>query len=413
MVKYLLGIFFFLSCFFRLSAQTVYSTKPFSDEIKTAQVIVNNNVFLPPIISLNGNDVVTVKFDKLSVENPYVRYRIIHCNADWTPSDLSEVDYLDGFNDQLVKEYRFSENTTVNYIHYDLSFPNNDARMKISGNYAVVVTDDTNPDKNLLTACFSVVEQQMQIKASVSGNTDIDFNKSHQQLSFELLYPSLTLRDPINELSVCVQQNNRIDNQRAKIKPTSVYPNRMVFEHNRELIFEAGNEYRRFETVGRKGIGLNIDRTFYQSPFLNASIFPDRPRTPGIYRYDEDQNGRFFVRYTQGNDADIEADYIEVNFLFEADNLNESIYLNGDFTYNNVEAYPLKNDNGKYSASLLLKQGAYNYQYVTASETQLSTSKTEGNYYETENEYLIKVYHRRPGERYDRFIGWLQVKSKL
>ena len=412
MFKQIIGILFLLLFFLRSPAQTAYSTKSFSNEIKTVQVIVNNNVFLPPIISLKGNDIVTVKFDKLSVENPYIRYRIIHCNADWMPSDLSEVDYLDGFNDQLVKDYRFSENTTVNYIHYDLSFPNNDVRMKISGNYAVVVSDDANPDKILLTACFSVAEQQMQIKASVSGNTDIDFNKSHQQLSFELLYPSLTLRDPINELSVCVQQNNRIDNQRKQLKPISVYPNRMVFEHNRDLIFEAGNEYRRFETVGRKGIGLNIDRTFYQSPYLSASLFADRPRTPGIYRYDEDQNGRFFVRYTQGNDADIEADYIEVNFSLDTDNLNESIYLNGDFTYNNVEEQQLKNVNGKYSASVLLKQGAYNYQYVSSSATGFSTTETEGNYYETENEYLIKAYRRQPGERYDRLIGWWLVKSK-
>lgn len=412
MFKQIIGILFLLLFFLQLPAQTAYSTKTYSNEIKTVQVIVNNNVFLPPIISLKGNDIVTVKFDKLSVENPYIRYRIFHCNADWTLSDLSEVDYLDGFNDQLVKDYRFSENTTVNYIHYDLSFPNNDVRMKISGNYAVVVSDDANPDKILLTACFSVAEQQMQIKASVSGNTDIDFNKSHQQLSFELLYPSLTLRDPINELSVCVQQNNRIDNQRKQLKPISVYPNRMVFEHNRDLIFEAGNEYRRFETVGRKGIGLNIDRTFYQSPYLSASLFADRPRTPGIYRYDEDQNGRFFVRYTQGNDADIEADYIEVNFSLDTDNLNESIYLNGDFTYNNVEEQQLKNVNGKYSASVLLKQGAYNYQYVSSSATGFSTTETEGNYYETENEYLIKAYRHQPGERYDRLIGWLLVKSK-
>jgi hypothetical protein len=62
----------------------------------------------------------------------------------------------------------------------------------------------------------------------------------------------------------------------------------------------------------------------------------------------------------------------------------------------------------------LLKQGAYNYQYlfVPTNSNKTTTDLTEGNYYETENEYLILVYHRPFGERYDRLIGVQQVYFK-
>ncbi len=34
-----------------------------------------------------------------------------------------------------------------------------------------------------------------------------------------------------------------------------------------------------------------------------------------------------------------------------------------------------------------------------------ATGKVEGDYYPTVNEYLINVYYRAPGSRYDRLLG--------
>ncbi|MCH5327114.1 MAG: DUF5103 domain-containing protein, partial [Duncaniella sp.] len=60
-----------------------------------------------------------------------------------------------------------------------------------------------------------------------------------------------------------------------------------------------------------------------------------------------------------------------------------------------------------YELSLLLKQGAYNYQYlyVAPGSERGESGPVEGNYFQTVNEYTVKVYHRPRGGRYDRLVG--------
>lgn len=87
------------------------------------------------------------------------------------------------------------------------------------------------------------------------------------------------------------------------------------------------------------------------------------------------------------------------------------IYINGEFTYNLFSPTTLmKYDaaTGCYTCDLLLKQGAYNYQYLFVPDGSATglTARIEGDKYQTVNEYLVRVYHRRQGERYDRFIGY-------
>ncbi len=394
-------------------AQKIYRTQPVSHDIKTVKIVVNGDAFAPPVIQINSDEQITLKFDKLSIEEPRLRYRIIHCNADWTASDISEIEYLNGFNDQLIEDYRFSENTTVNYIHYQLNFPNSATQLKLPGNYAVIVSDDSNPDNILLTACFSVLDPKLRISAAISGNTDIDINREHQQLAFEINHTALPLRDPMNELFVTVQQNNRMDNKRSNLKPTYIHPNRLVFEHNPLLIFEAGNEYRRFETVSRQYNGLNIYETFFDTPFIHSLVYKDDFRSRKARQYDEDQNGRFFVRNADAYDSDVEADYFMVHFTLSGQASWEEIFLNGEFTYNTFSdnnKMIFNQETNEYNGALLLKQGAYNYQYLAPALKGFSTSSVEGNYYDTENEYLILVYHRAPGRRFDRLVGMLQIK---
>ena len=61
--------------------------------------------------------------------------------------------------------------------------------------------------------------------------------------------------------------------------------------------------------------------------------------------------------------------------------------------------YDVKHD--IFYKDVLLKQGAYNYQYLVNGRT----TAIEGNYYETPNEYVIHVYYRPNGARYDRLVG--------
>ncbi|MDR1882610.1 MAG: DUF5103 domain-containing protein [Prevotella sp.] len=415
-MKYMLIFIFFSSVAF-LSAQP-YRTQPLSPEIHTVRVDLNTDGNRDPVAKLNSGDNISVSFDRLS-DNSFnrLRYRIIHCDAYWMKSKgVQVIDYLNGFNDNLVDDYMPSVNTTVDYTHFNLNIPNRDVSLKISGNYAVEVYEDGEPDVVLLTACFSVVDPVVNIGAAVSSNTDMDFNRRHQQASFTIHCQGLNIRFPSSEIMVFVRQNNRLDNEQRKLKPTYINPGKLVYEHNRDLIFEAGNEYRRFETSSHRYNGMNVAHIEYVRPGYVMDIVTDKVRAGRSYSYDQDQNGRFFIRSGDSEYPETEADYFITNFTLAMDEpLPESIYVNGNFTDNTfTDKYRMKYDynDRAYRLSLLLKQGMYNYQYLAKNGNSFVTANVEGNYYETENEYSIYVYYRPAGRRYDSLIGVQTIQSR-
>lgn len=399
-----------------ISAQ-IHRTRAISPDIYTIQVNANGEWDRQPIINLNSSDYINLNFDRICEDSfNRLKYKILLCNADWTPNkSVSEVEYLDGFNDNPIDDYTSSINTTVNYTHFNLDLPNNDVNFKLSGNYLVVVYEEDNPENIMLTACFSLIDTKASIMAQVSSVTDIDANKEHQQVSFSVQH-HLQMRDPVTELKVFVRQNNRLDNERHSFRPSMITPNKIGYEHIRDLIFEAGNEYRRFETSSYRANGLNIAHIEYQRPYYLMEIAADEVKKGRTYSYDQDQNGRYIIRNRDSEAANTEADYFLTQFTLAMDEpLLQRIYVNGDFTDNTfTDKYQMKYDHGSrsYSLTLLLKQGLYNYQYLTHTGDKYSPSFTEGNYYNTENKYDILVYYRPFGQRYDSLIGMSTIYSR-
>lgn len=393
-----------------------YRTKAVSPEIYTIQVKGNGIWNKQPIITLNSNDFVNINFDRIS-ENSLsrLRYRIIACDADWAENrNISESEFIDGFNDNLIEDYYPSLNTTVSYTNYNINIPNGDIALKRSGNYLVIIYEEDNPSNIMLTARISVLEPIANIITKVSSVTDIDANKGHQQVSLTVQH-QLQMRDPVSELKVYVRQNNRMDDERSGLKPSMIAPGKIGYEHNRNLIFEAGNEYRRFETSSYKYNGINVSHIVYQRPNYLMDISTDKARAGTSYSYDQDQDGYFIVRNREGRDDNTEADYFFTNFTLTSDQVKDyNIYINGGFTDNEFsEKYKMSYDYGSgcYKLTLLLKQGLYNYQYLAKMPDGYSTSLIEGNYYQTENEYSVWVYYRPTGQRYDSFIGFSTIRS--
>lgn len=387
-------------------------TEVHTPHIRTVQVIANNDYMAPAVIRLGENESVEISFDHLTHDYHRYQYILTHCNADWTPSDISETEYLDGFNDNPIEDYDISVNTTLPYTHYRLTLPNDQIQLKLSGNYRLTVYDDAEgKDKPAFSACFRVLEKEVNVSAQVSSDTEIDRNKTHQQVSFSIQYKGYPIRNPQNEVKVHVLQDNRTDNWVTNLKPSYVGPDQLRYEHNRALIFPAGNEYRRFEMVSTRYASQGVESIRYHAPYYHVTLRPAEPRILN-YSYDQDQNGRFVIRYDEAVNNNTEADYFFVHFslLWENPLSEGDFYLQGAFTYDNFnEESRLKYnpETHAYEGNQLLKQGAYNYQYlyVAPGSRSGSTAQAEGNYYETENEYLILVYHRAFGERYDRLIG--------
>ena len=384
-----------------------------SDRINTLRTIVNGDWERPAIITLGSDDRIEFSFDEMSHEYHRFTYHIQHCDATWKPSSgILESDYLDGFNGETIDNWENSLNTTFDYTHYSLVIPNSQVSLKLSGNYRISIRED---GQEIAYFRFCVTEGKPLLSAKVDGNTDIDSHESHQQLNPTINYGGLTVRDPNTELYTVIMQNRRTDNAVTNPTPTYNAGNRLTYEHCRELIFPAGNEFRRFEVTSRYDINLNVDRISFHDPFYHATLIQDQRRH--AYTFDFDHNGRYLIRYSQAGNSDIEADYMFVHFNLASERLTGGkLYISGHFNGGNLTSrYEMvyNSQEKAYQATVLLKMGAYDYQYlwVPDGETTGQTKPTEGDWYEAKNEYLILLYYRQRGSRYDRLVSNLSIEQ--
>ncbi len=393
--------------------QTVYQTRIFHDSVKTLQVKVNDNPLTLPLITLNGNDILEISFDELSHEKHSYSYEIRHCNADWTLSLLSSSEYLRGFSRGYIDDYALSVNTTFLYTNYRFRLPNNDVSFTVSGNYLVNIYEDNKTGNPIAHVCFSVVEPLVEINATVRGNTDTELNNSMQQLDFEVYTRNYKIQDAQTELKVVVRQNNRLDNQVSGLKPTYFSSDKLSFVNNRQLIFEGGNEYHRFDFSSIYNYDERIEQIRFERPYYQVYLSKGRIQSGDSYMQDFDVNGRFVVNYQNATESpDLEADYMFVNFCLPVEKPfpQGNVYLGGNWNYNQLNDLSKMDydaSNGLYFKTLLLKQGGYNYQYLLyrSGESYASTKPVDGSHWQTQNEYTIYIYHRPWGGRYDKLVG--------
>lgn len=386
----------------------------FDNNVRSLKVCLASNMYVPPVLMMNSDDRLLVNFDYLDYDVHYLRYSVTHCNADWQPSQLVESEYVSGFNYADIDDYAPSEATYVHYYNYQFTLPNSDMEFLVSGNYLLSVYEQDEPSKILFQTRFSVCEGKVSVFPQVTSRTDIEYNNRFQQVSFDIRYKPNQIKDPYSEFTCIVSQNSRDDNAVVVNRPTLVGVDHVTYEHNRDLIFAAGNEFRRFETVNAHNINMGVQSIRYYEPMYHAVLMVDEPRNELQYLYDKTQYGRFTIRNAEafGENA-LQADYMITHFsLNTLGKLNGgNVWLYGEF----LEGYPASQammnydaSSGCYTADLLLKQGAYNYMYLWVPDgtTVGQTSLIEGDHYETVNEYLVKVYDRPTGERYDRFVGY-------
>ncbi|MDD3077866.1 MAG: DUF5103 domain-containing protein [Paludibacter sp.] len=397
-------------------SQKIYRTQIFDENIKTLQAGVNDEKYLSPIIDLNGNDIIKIKFDEMSHEAHMFGYKIIHCNADWTPSGLNTNEYLGGYTSADITDFELSEATTFLYTHYKFELPNSDMSFKVSGNYVAVIYEDNQYDKPVAQVCFSIVDPQVSVTGNVRSNTDIELSNRLQQVDFDVHLNGYNVRDVNSEIKVYVRQNNRFDNEVSNIQPTFINGNTLKYINNRALIFEGGNEYHSFDISSIYSASDGIDRIKYNQPHYEVFLTQDKIQTSKNYINNFDVNGKFVINYQEAMDnSDIEGDYMYVHFMLPVEKpfFDGQVYLGGEFNYN------LLNDNsrlnydfnsGMYYKTLLLKQGGYNYQYwfVPKGQNNATVERIDGSFWQTGNEYTIYVYNHPFGERYDKLIA---VKS--
>lgn len=389
-------------------------TSLLAPEIQTLRVMVDDDPGRLPVIRLGSGERLQISFDDMTHEYRRFTYRIEHCDFDGKVTEsLFESDYVSSaFEEEVIENYEPSINTTVQYTHYSFSLPNRRMRPLLSGNYRLTVRTENEDGESVpvIQTYFAVVDPQVNIRPACSTNTDEDWNTVHQQLSLRVDCGRLALRDAGNEIRLMVMQNRRVDNAVVNPPFTAQDNQVLIWEHDRSLIFDAGNEYRKMELLSTRYPGMHGDHIKWFDPFYHYTLMPDYPRKN--YLYDEDRDGLSIVRCEGTGNPDIEADYTVTHFtLSMLPLLDHEVYVTGQWAsmgLTSTHRMTYNHDTQAYEAALLLKQGYYNYMYLAVDKNNPSSSRTlpiEGDYYQTENEYSILVYYQPTGSRYCQLVG--------
>ena len=388
--------------------------KIYDPQVKSLQVVVNQNWQALPVMKLNSADRLNISFDELS--HDYHRYicHIERCEADWTTAtEVFESDWLAGFNDLIIDDYDLSVNTTVPFTHYRFQLPNDQCQLRLSGNYRLHIQEDGTGD-DVLTVELMVTEQSMQLAMSATTNTDIDTNDSHQQVTMTVGYQNHSVTRPEEQIRTVVMQNGREDNCRRNVRPTFISNNGLEWSHARELIFDAGNEYRKYEVLDPTHPTMGIDYIRWDGDYYQVFPFQDDPRPN--YIYDEDADGNFVIRNSDNREIDTTSDYVWVNYRLKTDVLSTGhIVVNGRWTTESPDTYRLEYDeeSGLYTASILQKQGYYSYQYLWEDAGGgRRPLPSEGNFFQTENRYQALVYYKEIGGRTWHLTAFGQIMLK-
>lgn len=415
MVRFSAILIFSLFCHI-ISAVPVRVSVP---SVRTVTLSLNDNPLASPVMLLGSDNTLMLEFDDLSAEHKYLRARLRHLNADLKPSSLTDSEFLSGFNEFEITDAEFSRATLTPYVHYRLPLSISGTGIKVSGNYMIEVFDEQQPEQTLFQTMFMVSEGAARIMASVTPRTDIGYHDKYQQLSVKVDCTGAPVDNLMRDLMLTVTQNGRPDNAVTLSAPPTLAEGRTaIYEHRRELIFPAGNEYRRFETTSTSYPGIHVESVDFADPYYHFTLITDSRRTPEDYKYDSTQRGRFVVYAGDSSQADTEAEYVAVYFSLDINGRSDkTIYLDGDFTGRRLDPDALmiyNPENGLYEKTVLLKQGSYNYQYLAIPpDGGSATAGIEGDCWQTSNEYGIAVYTRRFGERYDRLIGFVTVDSEI
>lgn len=388
-------------------------------KIKSVQLYREGWNLSYPVLKLNSDDKLVLHFDLLGNKSETFYYTFIHCSKDWERSDIFPNSYLEGFPDNEIEEFKPSFNTTVNYFHYKLSFPNDRIKITLSGNYIISVYKYDNPEQPVLTRRFIVSEDAAMIVPDTHRPRMTADNNAGQQIDFTINLNRLNLTDPYRNIYSFILQNGRWNNAKKNLKPDFYGGNKLKYNAlSDKNIFSGGNEFRYFDIKSIRYQAEFIKKIDYMPPNYHVFLEPSENREFKPYFYWQDFNGKYYVAIQEGRDADTDADYVYVYFTLPAKYplAGGDMYVSGAladwaFTSNNLMTY--NQERGQYECTILLKQGWYNYEYVFLKEDDKSgvASVYEGSHYETENDYLILVYYRNPRDRYDRVIGTSSINT--
>lgn len=397
-----------------------YSDWTYQPSILSVQLHESSFDANPAVLELNSGNVLELSFDDLDFDKKNYTMSFEHCTANWEPSNLMQSEFINGFFEANILNFSFSTNTIQKYTHYSITFPQANINFTKSGNYIVYVYQDNDKEKLVLTKRFMIYENKVTVLSTLNQAIGNDEQYEKQHIDFSLLNSGYELTNPFTDLKIVITQNNRWDNAINDMKPTFVEPTKLTYSLDDKSTFNGGNEFRFFDTRSLRTYTERVNLIYRDSVSkYHIELKTDELKTFKNYSFYNDINGSYLIKNKDmvGN-PDVEADYAWVHFFFPYDNAQSegNFYVLGKLTewktnHTNRLTYNYKKLG--YEGKLYLKQGYYNYSYVFLSDHKKGGDQTltEGNHWETENDYSIYVYHRQRGTYYDQLIAVKRLNS--
>lgn len=397
-----------------------YEDHIYRPTVRTVQVFKKGFELSPPILELGSDEALIVRFDDLSEDPQNLSYTLVHCNADWQPSDLSPSQYIDGTLSDFVPSARQSFNTLQPYLQYEFELPGRLMRLTVAGNYLLKVYHGTDQDDLVLTHRLLVFENRIQVDAAIVASRNVERRDLDQQLDLRIRHPGVPVPDPFSDLKVVAIQNGRWDDARSGFRPKFIRGDELVYDHPKEGLFNGGNEWRGADLKSVEFTTQRVGRWVRAPDGLDEAILlPEEKREFKVYLDLPDINGKYLVQNDRYRDDPLSADYVHVSFTLPRTHQQ----LHGDvYVYGGISDMQCKkafrcewDEQAKaYKARVLIKQGYFDYMYAflpNGSSTP-DLSLLEGTHYQTENEYLVLVYVRDHQLRCDRLLGLRFVNSR-
>lgn len=364
---------------------------------------------------IKQGETITLEFDDLTANEQDYYYKIIHCDYDWTPSQLLKSQYLVGMDNQRIIDYENSYTTLQPYSNYRLSIPNENIRLKVSGNYVLEIYNMYGDLQ--FSRRFVVYRDLVNVGGVIRRSRDFNYINEKQVVQFSINTAGFPVVNPKKEIKVAIIQNHFWPTALYNIKPQFTVGTELVYRYDQETSFFGGNEFLNFDTKDLRTTSFAISRIELEDVYHHY-LFTSGFRYDQDYTYFPDINGDFVIRTFQGTDEAREAEYTKVHFSLPYTNEIglDNVYVIGKFNNYTIEEenrMAFNAEEGKMELSLLMKQGFYNYKYIIERQDgSIDLNYVSGNFHFTENNYLILVYYRDFGEIYDSIIGIGSINSR-
>ena len=390
--------------------------------IRTVKLHPPGDPVAPPILRLNGTDQLELNFDEMGSDVRTYYYSFQLCDADWAPVQMSFFDYVKGFSRVRITNYRTATITLSRYIHYNAILPDRNCVPTKSGNYLLKVFADGDTSKLAFTRRILVIDQRMDVALQIQQPFNQRYFQTHHRLQVNVSARGLDLRYPQQQVKVNILQNMRWDNRLQLSNPTFIRQDLLQYSNETEMLMAAGKEWRWLNLRSFRLLGDRVRSQRNTDSSFALFVQDERPRLPNQYFYFRDLNGGFVNETVERINPYWNADYADVHFRFLPPGgqpfRGKDLYVFGEITgYGKNEGAKMTFDasSGAYVTTIPLKQGYYDYVFATRERETgpFSTESTESDRWETENDYLVLVYYRELGGRYDQLLGITRGSSQF